>query len=72
MIDHSPQINEALVEEALRLEKDMVKEGLNADIQFIALVAAIRLGYAKLGKHEESEKYLNVVEVLQKCWKDDD
>jgi hypothetical protein len=58
--------------DAVKLEKDMIKEGLDVDRRFVTLVKAICLAYEKLGKVEESEKYGALVETFQNCFKDDE
>ena len=69
MVGGSSKINEATLEDAVRLEKDMVNEGLDIDYHFVELLEAICLGYAKLGKLEEYEKYGVLVEAYRRASK---
>jgi hypothetical protein len=65
-------INETAVEDAVKLDKDMVKEGLDADPQYLTLLMAICMANEKLGKLEEAEKYGVLVESFRKCFKQDE
>jgi hypothetical protein len=69
MVEGDSKINETVVEDAVKLEKDMVKEGLDADPHYLVLLVAIYLAYEKLGKQEEAEKYGVLVETFQKLFK---
>jgi len=66
----STTLNHSTVEEAVQLEKEMVKEGLDSEVLFLTLMRAICLAYGKLGKLEESEKYGVLVESIQKCFEE--
>ena len=46
-----------MVEVALRFEKEVLKEGLDADDEYLVLLMAISAGYSKIGKGEESRRY---------------
>jgi len=59
-------LNLSAVEEAVKLEKNMTKEGLDSEVLFLTLLRAICLAYEKLGKLEESERYGVLVESFQK------
>jgi len=51
------KIDQTLLEIALMFEKDMVKEGLDAQYKFGSLLIVICLVYARLGKRKESKIY---------------
>ena len=72
MVGGSSEIIQAVLEDAVRLEKAMVREGLDTDRHFVELLATICLGYAKLGKREESEKYGVLVEASRRTSQDDE
>jgi hypothetical protein len=61
------QCDEAALKDALRLEQDMVKEGLDAHLAFVALITLIYLAYVKLGRLMEGERYGVLVEEFQRC-----
>jgi len=52
-----PSNNQTLLENALMLEKDMVKEGLDVQFEFGGLLIVICLLYARLGKLKERDMY---------------
>ena len=66
-----PKIDEIMLEAALRFEKDVLKEGLDADDEYLLLVMAISAGYSKLGKGEESRKYGALMEKFTKFIRDE-
>ena len=55
--DPSQMVDQTLLENALTLEKNMVKEGLDAEIEFGLLLMAISWIYAWLGKVKERDMY---------------
>ncbi len=59
------KIKEALLEDALRLEEDMVREGLDIDVLFVKLLEVICVVCYRLEKVEESEKYRVAYEEVQ-------
>lgn len=63
--DVSMASGEIDLEAALRLEKEMVKEGLDGYNAFVVLITAICIGYTKLGKWRESETYRLLVDEFQ-------
>jgi len=65
----SSGLGEVAVEKAVRLEKAMVKDGLDGEVQFVALLRVICSAYAKLGKMAESRKYGLLVETYKNCHK---
>ena len=56
------------VEDALKLEKDMVNEGLDGCSAFVVLVTVISMAYAKLGKWKEGEKYGLLAEEFRRYY----
>ena len=64
--------DEATLTEAIKLEKEMVKEGLDVEFEFVTLLTAICLMCGKLGRLEESEKYGVLVESFNNCFKSDE
>ena len=66
-----PKFDEIMVEAALRYEKDVLKEGLDADDEYLLLLRAISTGYSKLGKREESRKYSALMEKFSKFIQDE-
>jgi len=66
----SSRLDKTAVYNAVRLEKDMVKEGLDVEPQFVTLLTAICSAYARLGKTAESKKYGLLVEAFKSCYKD--
>lgn len=63
----SSQVNETTLEDALRLERAAIKEGLDAHFAFKSLVVVIFLVYTKLGRMEEGAKYGMMVGQFQEC-----
>ncbi len=61
-----PKIDKTKLERALGFEKDVLKEGLDADDEYLVLLMAISAGYSKLGKGEESRRFSTLVEKFQK------
>lgn len=60
-----PKIDKVALGEALRFEQEMLKEGLDADDEYLMLLMAISAGYSKLGKGELSRKYSALMEKFQ-------
>ena len=62
-----PSNDQTLLENALMLEKDMVKEGLDAQFEFAGVLMVICLLYARLGKVKEREMYRVRVKEFGYC-----
>ena len=71
MSQSSSTIKKAALEDAVKLEKDMVKEGLEVEVEYLALLKAIHSAYVKSGKVEESEKYGVRVEEFKNSFRRD-
>jgi len=67
MAVQDPSNDQTLLENALMLEKDMVKEGLDAQIGFGGLLMVICLLYARLGKVKERDMYRVRVKEFGYC-----
>jgi len=61
-----PKIDKAALEEVLNFEKEALKEGLDADDEYLLLLMAISAGYSRLGNREESNKYSALMEKFRK------
>jgi hypothetical protein len=61
-----PKIDKTVLEKALSFEKEVLKEGLDADDEYLILLMAISAGYSKLGNREESSKYSALMEKFRK------
>ena len=57
VMDDSSEINDATLQDAVKLEGDMIREGLDTAYNFGGLLASISLICWKLGKLEQSGKY---------------
>ncbi len=57
-----------ILEQALKLEKDMIKEGLDIILNFGSLLIFISWVYAKLGNMEESERYQRLGSEIKNCY----
>ena len=66
-----PKIDKIALEGALSFEKEVLKEGLDANDEYLTLLMAISAGYSKLGKGEESRKYSALVEKFRKFMTDE-
>ena len=58
------QVNETLLKDALRLEKQMVKEGLDAHYAFESLVAVISLVCLNLGKLNKGKSMFSLWRIF--------
>ena len=63
----SSQVDETMLQDALRLEKAAIKEGLDAHFAFQSLVVVIFLAYTKLGRMKEGEKYGMLAGKFSEC-----
>jgi len=54
------------------VENAVVKEGLDAEFQFVTLLKVICLAYVKLGNMTDSAKHGVLVEAFQRCYTDVD
>ena len=61
-----PKIDKTALEEVLNFEKEVLKEGLDADDEYLLLLMTISAGYSKLGNREESSKYNALMEKFRK------
>jgi len=66
-----PKIDKSALEAALKFEKQVLKEGLDADDEYLLLLMTISAGYSKLGKGEESRKYSALMGKFQKFIEDE-
>ena len=64
----SSGLGETAIENAVKLEKAMVKEGLDAEFEFVLLLKVICVAYAKLGKMTDSAKYRVLMDSFQRCY----
>jgi len=65
-IINRPKIDKTALEGALKFEEEVLKEGLDADDEYLLLLMAISAGYSKLGNEAESRKYSAVMKIFQK------
>lgn len=71
-MEDSSEIDDATLGDAVKLEEDMIREGLDTAYRFGVLLASLSLVYRKLGKLEESEKYLGRSRAFRKYFKNDE
>jgi hypothetical protein len=64
--------NQTLLENALTLEKNMLKEGLDSNSKFGTLLQVICYSFANLGKGPESQTYLSLVMEFRDSLKEDE
>ena len=66
------QNNQTMLKKALKLEKAMIREGLDVDPQFVYLLDVITVTHDKLGKAQKGADYRLLMVELRACLEDDE